>query len=130
MKYAMSSDDPFSLINHPLEPFMLKAHILIAPVLVLVFGMMLESHIRRRFSDAAPSQRRSGLLAVISFVPMALSGYALQVVSNPTAANVALATHLGASLVFCWVYGRHLVGYRRKARQKCRKPEQIRQVAA
>ena len=47
IKYFMRTDDPFSVVNHPLQPFLLDAHVLSAPLLVFLFGLMFESHIRK-----------------------------------------------------------------------------------
>ena len=45
MHYLMKPTDPFSVINHPLEPYMLDVHIIAAPVLVVAIGIILHSHI-------------------------------------------------------------------------------------
>ena len=33
MKYFLVSDDPFAVVNHPLQPVVLKLHIVVAPLL-------------------------------------------------------------------------------------------------
>jgi len=38
MKYLLKTDDPFSVINHPGQPAMLKTHILAAPLFILRQG--------------------------------------------------------------------------------------------
>ena len=44
MKYLMQGEDPFSAYNHPLQPWMLAAHILLAPALVLALGWAWGTH--------------------------------------------------------------------------------------
>ena len=59
MKYAMRSDDPFAVVNHPLQPFLLSAHVVIAPLLVFGFGWVFADHIWPKFAQKnAPLRRR------------------------------------------------------------------------
>ena len=40
MKYLMEIDDPFSIVNHPWQSGMLSVHVIVAPVLVFVTGLL------------------------------------------------------------------------------------------
>ncbi len=104
MKYFMETDDPFSVVNHPLQPAMLSAHIVTAPVLVFVLGLMINSHIRKKLAVPSPYNRRSGLVSMVAFPAMVVSGYALQVVTNSTINKIALVSHLVASGLFLLTY--------------------------
>ena len=42
MKYLLVNDDPFSVVNHPWQSAMLAAHVLAAPGLLLMFGILVD----------------------------------------------------------------------------------------
>ena len=44
MKYLMSTDDPFAVVNHPWQSTMLSLHVIAAPFFVAFFGMLFRSH--------------------------------------------------------------------------------------
>ena len=113
MKYLMTTDDPFALVNHPWEPAMLSVHVISAPLVVVLFGMVFRSHTLRKLLQASPVNRRSGLTSAGAFLVMTLSGYLIQVATSPAAISVAIWTHVATSLLFALAYGAHLViGYR------------------
>ncbi len=109
MKYLLPVHDPFAVINHPWQPFMLAAHVVAAPIFVLVFGMVLRSHILKKLLSNSRPARRSGWLSLTSFAGMALSGYLLQVAADPFWVRVMLVTHVSTSLLFLVGYSAHLV---------------------
>lgn len=113
MKYMMTTDDPFALINHPWEPAMLSIHVFVAPLGVFLFGMVFRSHTLRKLLQASPVNRRSGLTSAGSFLAMALSGYLIQVATSPAVIAFAIWSHVATSVLFVLAYGVHLViGYR------------------
>ena len=109
MKYAMTTDDPFSIINHPWQPAMLSLHVLVAPVLVFVVGLMIQSHIQKKLRSGTSSNRGSGLLSMATLPVMIASGYMLQVVTAPLLASITLGMHLVSSSVFVVTYATHQV---------------------
>ena len=118
MKYVLTSDDPFSVVNHPWQPFMLDAHVLTAPILLLVFGMLLRSHVLRQLSGTR-LKRRSGLVSLVTFGLMAASGYLLQVTTAEGWSRAWLGLHLASSSVFVVSYVAHLaIGVRLSARRR------------
>lgn len=52
---------------------------LVAPLLVFAVGLIWRAHVARHLQEGRRHRRRSGLLMYGLFVPMVLSGYALQV---------------------------------------------------
>ena len=113
MKYLMTTDDPFALINHPWEPAMLSIHVFVAPLGVFLFGMVFRSHTLRKLLQASPVNRRSGLTSAGAFLVMTLSGYLIQVATSPAVIAFAIWTHVATSVLFVAAYGAHLViGYR------------------
>lgn len=109
MKYFMQSPDPFSVINHPLQPLMLQLHILASPMLILVMGIIFQSHIARKVRGGHRPNRRSGLTALVTFAVMTLSGYLLQVASHPVFWRAALVVHLSSGAIFAASYVIHLI---------------------
>ncbi|GAB4370837.1 MAG: hypothetical protein Kow0062_05900 [Acidobacteriota bacterium] len=96
MRELMVSDDPFSAYNHPLQPWALAAHVLIAPLLVLVLGWIWGVHAAPRRVDPRARARRSGLVNIAIAAVMVASGYLLQVVTEETV-RLALAWTHGVS---------------------------------
>jgi hypothetical protein len=109
MKYLLQTEDPFAVSNHPWQPSMLAAHVLAAPLGLVLFGIVLRSHVLAKLAAHGRRGRLTGWVSLVGFVSMALSGYLLQVLASPTALRVAVVAHLAASAVFVLGYGAHLV---------------------
>ena len=109
MKYVMQTDDPFSIVNHPWQPAMLALHVLVAPVLVFVVGMMVQSHFQKKLQSGIRSNRASGLISMVTMPVMIASGYMLQVLTSPLLTNIALMVHLASSGAFALTYVAHQV---------------------
>jgi hypothetical protein len=107
IKYFMQTNDPFSVVNHPLQPFMLDAHVFTAPLLVFLFGLMFESHVQKKLKLGNSVNRRTGLAAGLTFGLMTLSGYALQVTSSEILSRAAVVLHLLCSGLFLFSYVMH-----------------------
>jgi hypothetical protein len=118
MKYGMTRDDPFAVVNHPLQPLVLAAHIVLSPALLLVFGLVLQSHVLWQIRSGGAPNRRTGYLVLGSFGAMALSGYLLQVVSTPALLVIMIALHVGTGVVFAGAYLVHLIISVRLARKR------------
>ena len=103
------ADDPFSAVHHPLEPWSLDLHVLAAPVLVFAFGWIFKDHILAKLSAAGVPARRSGVLGVILFVPMVVSGYLLQVVTSEALHGPLVVLHLASGALFAGTYAVHLL---------------------
>ncbi|MBI1873004.1 MAG: FAD:protein FMN transferase [Acidobacteria bacterium] len=109
MKDLMTSDDPLALVNHPLQPLMLHLHVLAAPAAVLTFGIVYESHIAPKIRSGYRFNRRTGLVALATFILMTASGYLLQVVTQPALMTAARIGHLVSAAIFSASYLAHLV---------------------
>jgi len=108
MKYVLRTDDPFAVVNHPWQPSMLAAHVLAAPLGMVVFGIVFRSHVLKKLASNSGSGRRSGWTSLVSFATMALSGYLLQVVASPTGLRAVMVAHVVASAIFVIGYLTHL----------------------
>ena len=109
MKYLLASDDPFAVVNHPWQSSMLSLHVVAAPFVILLFGIVLRSHIIKKLVSNSRPDRRTGWISLISFSLMAVSGYLLQVATSVAWLNALVVTHIGTSTVFIVGYGAHLV---------------------
>ena len=109
VKYLIVVDDPFAVINHPWQPTLLAAHVVAAPLFIALFGIVFRSHTLRKLLSPIPSNRRTGWTSLVSFSAMALSGYLLQVASDPTWLRVLVWTHVLTSGAFVVGYGAHLI---------------------
>jgi hypothetical protein len=109
MKYLLGTDDPFAIVNHPWQPLVLAAHVVVAPLGMVAFGIALRSHVLERFTTNGPAGRCSGWIALLGFGVAAGSGYLLQVVDSPAAHRVLVWTHLTTSIVFVFGYCAHVV---------------------
>ena len=109
MKYAMKSSDPFAVVNHPLQPYMLSAHVVIAPFLVFAFGWVFTNHIWPGFTSGIARKRRSGIWSMGAIVPMVLSGYLLQVSTADATRQAMAIAHWISSALFVVAYVIHLL---------------------
>ena len=98
MKRFLVPADPFAVIGHPLEPWLLKVHILAAPVLVFILGLITIDHIWRNYRCLVPAGRRSGIVATWVIVPMVATGYLIQVVTTEGWLSALGWAHLGAGV--------------------------------
>ena len=109
MEYIMKVEDPFSVVGHPWQPLMLDLHILVSPMLILIVGITFSSHILSKIRGRFPANRRTGVLILSCLLPMILSGYLLQVLTDPMALRIALVVHLVTGGLFGVSYLIHQV---------------------
>lgn len=102
------SEDPYSVVNHPWQPDVAAAHLLAAPALILAVGLIWRSHAWTRIRSGFRARRRSGIFLALIFLPMAASGYLLQVSVAETARGVWQWIHVAASLIWlaAWIVHR------------------------
>jgi hypothetical protein len=118
MKYLLTPADPFSAVNHPWQPHVLALHVLAAPLLVFALGLIMREHIVGRFLEARPQQgRASGAATILVAFPMIVSGYLIQVVTDPIMRRVLMVIHVASGALFALWFGVHLLfaGTRRRA---------------
>ncbi len=99
-KYLVQSDDPFAVVNHPWQTFFLKAHVLSAPVLVFVVGLLFSRHVSRHWRSPNPSGRRSGLVIVALLLPLVASGYLIQTMTDGRLVAWLVAVHLATGILY------------------------------
>lgn len=99
-KYAIPSPDPDSRAGHPLQPYLLKTHILIAPFAIMGVGLLLRRHALARMRQGEQNGRRTGVAMLWLFAPLALSGYFIQVFVEPGTVRWTGWIHAGLGVIF------------------------------
>ena len=118
MKRFLESPDPWAVINHPLEPWALKAHILSAPLMLFSIGLIATQHIWRSLKSSLPTGRQSGRIAWYVFAPLVLSGYLIQAVTSPLTLEVLAWTHLALGVLVAGAIGVHRVALHSRRKQR------------
>ena len=121
MKYAMTTDDPYAVVHHPLQPLVLKLHILAGPVLVFAVGMTVAGHVRRQWGQPGGRGRRTGYPLTFLIPPLVITGYLMQAFTDERWLQVLGWIHLALGLLFTVWFGGHRVGAeirRRRARRR------------
>lgn len=133
MRYLAEPEDPFAVVNHPLQPLFQHLHILVAPLLVFGAGMIFKHHVWARVVSGFKPRRRMGLTLGLTLVPMVVSGYLLQTTGDPLWNNIWVWVHVTTSVLWVLGYGIHLLTPRPQesapVRARPRPPEQPRTPA-
>lgn len=103
MVYLAEPADPYSVVRHPWQPTLQHLHVLVAPLLVFVSGLIWRRHVWSGWRLGVRASRRSGISLAVSLAPMVVSGYLLQVTVEESWRNVWSWVHLATSLL--WVLG-------------------------
>ncbi|HUF51490.1 MAG TPA: hypothetical protein VMN60_11680 [Longimicrobiales bacterium] len=117
MKYLMEPADEWAIVNHPLQPWILKLHILAAPVLVFAIGLIAARHILPQLRARVPRTLRSGMGSALIIIPMILSGYLLQAATSTAILTLLGYIHLAAGAIFTVTSIAHARAARRKYRE-------------
>lgn len=106
-KYLVTSPDPYAVVNHPLQPFFLKAHIVVSPLLLFALGLIAVRHVWKHFRSGVQWSRKSGLTAALSVVPMVLTGYLIQVLSSAGWVQAMAVAHVAFGALYAVGAGLH-----------------------
>lgn len=112
LRYATSSDDPFSAVSHPWQPGAQHLHLLVAPLLVFAIGLIFRAHVWRHFQRGVAAKRKSGLVLLAMIAPMILSGYLLQTTTADLWREIWVAVHLVSSGLWLLGYSAHYLSGR------------------
>ena len=113
MDRMMSPVDEFAVINHPLQPLVLKAHILVAPLLVFAIGVIAVDHVWKYFRGTIRRARRSGLGSMWPVLPMVVTGYLIQAVTHVTWLEVVAWAHIVFGVAYAVGLAAHQLAVRR-----------------
>jgi hypothetical protein len=107
MNDMMQPLDEFAIINHPLQPWVLKAHIVLAPLMVFAVGLIAAGHIWRQYKRPVASGRKSGLASMWVLGPLVMTGYLIQVVTHVGWLEALAWAHLGGGVVYLAALAAH-----------------------
>ncbi len=120
MKYLLSNDDPFSAVNHPLQPWLLDTHVLASPLMIFAVGLIAREHIFTKIQQGSNGRRgrSTGLVALTCLLPMVATGYLIQVFIHEQARLVCVILHLVTGAAYLGFFAVHLMVARRIAALK------------
>ena len=113
MDHMMSPVDEWAVINHPLQPLVLKAHLLVAPLLVFAMGVVAVDHVWKYYRGIIQRARRSGLSAMWPVVPMVATGYLIQAITHERWLAVVAWAHIAAGVAYSVGLAAHQIAVRR-----------------
>lgn len=108
MKYFMKSDDEFAVVNHPLQPYMLSMHVIVAPLLLFILGWTFSNHMLPKYRFGNGKNRKTGVASMLLIAPMTLSAYLLQIATNDSLRQAMAVAHWITSGLFAIAYVVHL----------------------
>lgn len=115
-KYLLHPDDPWAVVNHPLQPWFLKAHILVSPLLIFAVGLIAARHIWEHYRAGLLAGRRSGIVTVLVAAPMVVTGYLIQAITHAGWLEAMAISHIALGFLFTLGLATHQVFVRRRAR--------------
>ncbi|MFQ5889465.1 MAG: hypothetical protein ACE5JR_05355 [Gemmatimonadota bacterium] len=99
-KYFMHTDDPWAVVNHPLEPWFLKLHVVVAPLFMFAIGLIAIRHVWKHIATGVRQARRSGLTMVLVLLPMVATGYLIQVVTHRGWLRAMAISHIAFGVLY------------------------------
>src|SRR5688572_11367153 len=66
MKYVLKPATEYAVVNHPLQPFILKFHIVIAAFFLISLGIITALHVIPHLERATQVARKSGVITAFS----------------------------------------------------------------
>lgn len=116
MLFFATSDEEFSVWNHPWQGATHDLHLVLAPLLALSFGIIWVAHASKRLKRKQKPGRITGLALCISFLPMLFSAYLLQIAIDEEWRSIWKWVHLLTSLFWVSGYAMHQLRPKRKAK--------------
>ncbi len=107
MDRMMEPVGPWAVVNHPLQPWVLKAHIIVAPALVFSIGLIATEHIWKHYRGRIRRARRTGLATMWMIAPMVLTGYLIQSITHETLLAAVAWAHIVTGVVYLLGVGLH-----------------------
>ncbi len=120
VKYLMSPSEPWAVINHPIQPWLLKAHIIVSPFMIFAVGVITTRHIWQHYRSGQQRGRHTGITTALVTVPMILTGYLIQVMTTMGWVSAMAIAHIVFGTVYALGLSAHQLVIQRK------KPRDIR----
>jgi len=108
MRYLVEPADDWAVVNHPWQPHMQHLHVLVAPLLVFALGLIWSTHVLGKLKNGRKN-RIAGIGLTALFLPMAASGYLLQVTVDPGWRWTWVWVHVVSSLLWVAAFVVHQV---------------------
>ena len=116
MRYFMKPAGEWAVVNHPWQPLLQHLHVLSAPLLVFACGLIWKRHVMGNLRRERRGGATSGPGLLLTFVPMALSGYLIQTTTGESWRQIWIVTHLVSSSVWILAFAGHLAAAYRPRR--------------
>lgn len=110
LRLSPPPEDAFAAVP-PSFPFWQHAHVLLAPALVFLLGLLWARHASPSLRAGRP-RRLSGMALLLLAAVMVLSGYGLQVSVNETLRQIFRFLHTAAGVAWLATGALHLLGRR------------------
>lgn len=120
MKHLLEPLNEWAVINHPLQPLVLKLHIVVAPVMVFAVGLVAVNHIWALWRAGLPRGRQTGMWTAAIFGPLVFTGYLIQAVTWPLPLALLAWSHLGLGILVTGTFVGHRVAVARGLRRRRR----------
>lgn len=108
MRYLAEPADEWAVVNHPWQPDVQHLHVLVAPLLIFAVGLIWSTHVLGKLKNGRKN-RIVGLGLTALFLPMASSGYLVQVVVDPGWRQTWIWVHVFSSLLWVAAFVVHQV---------------------
>ena len=119
-KYLMIPSEPWAVINHPWQPWFLKAHIVVSPFLIFAVGTITFRHIWVHYRSGQPRGRHTGIMTALVTVPMIVTGYLIQVITAVGWVKAMAIAHIVFGTVYALGLSAHQVMIQRKKQRDIR----------
>ena len=112
--YFCESHDPYSVVNHPLQPLFRTLHVVTVPAMAMMLAVFWIAHAWPYIQADHRRGLRTGLVLGLTSLPMIFSGYFLQVSVAELWTQFWMWLHIGSSVG--WILGIifHVVTHRRR----------------
>lgn len=118
MAWLMTTDDPYAIANHPLQPLFQHLHVFFSPLLVWNMGSVWVLHAWPYSKSGHRSGKRTGWVLIAMAAPMIFSGVGLQVSVSELARSIWSWTHVITSLLWVVAFLAHAVRHWREKSQR------------
>ena len=116
--FAPRPEDAFSVISSPWQTWMLKLHVLIAPVFIFWTGWISITHTVTKLKRRAKRGKGTGLINIGLLFVAIMSGYVVQVITNELGLIITSNIHLYVSSI-CFLFVLvHQVVSKKKSKEK------------
>lgn len=99
---APMPEDPYSVISSPWQSWMIKIHVLVAPVFIFWVGWVSITHTMNRLKRKIKRGKKTGLINVGLLSFSIITGYLIQVITHESGLVIVSNSHIYISL-FCFL---------------------------